>query len=277
MRKKPRKRIVSFFIIVFFLLIQNYISTEQVDSANVSIKQEEKKVSLDFILDDLPRGGWLNKKYIKGLKASRSPQKAVAGVVVGFFVIKKKEGGYFMRPIYNFHDGGEEFRFIELKPTPKKHTYDLIVQVSKHTIEENNKFILIKRNGYDEIQWGYESNNKKKNQSFIRVEPNISSLVNRILLAGEYRDQNDRKFIFTESGLAKWPDKTFKYEVILDYIMGSKPCDTFMVVDEKGHMMKPPTEYGFFWKGDSLLIYRTVVDNEYFKCESTPMYILKRY
>lgn len=258
---------MALLILISFLAFETEYCT-----AAPKTMEKENMASTYKLLDDLQRGEWLNKTYLEKLKSTRSPRKAADDIYQVSFKIKRKQGSYFMQIIYNFHESGEDLKITGLKQTSKKGVYDLIVGVSDYAVEKNSNFIFLMKDGADEIQWSFEIDHRKVRYSFVRIEPSVTHFVKKLLLAGEYLDQNNRTFFFTDSGRAKWPDKKFRYEVNLDYVMGNDLCDSFFVIDEKGDLIRPPLFYGFSWENERLLIY-----GEDKKCnKSRPLYILTR-
>jgi hypothetical protein len=226
------------------------------------------------ILEDLQRGQWLNKDYIERLKATKSPEKATAGIFVSFFQIEQTDNLYVAKGIFNFHEGATAFTFKGIRSGDNKNTYHF-VDAKQYYPEQDNEVTLFKSKTTDKIEWTYY-NGGKITQTFIHVEPDVVTFINRILIAGEYRDEKSREFVFTESGIAKWQEVTFRYRITLDYVgyvKDSSPCNNFAVVDNKGHTANPPKYYGFLWKDESLFIYDA---DRYGKCNTTPLYILNR-
>lgn len=253
------------------------VLTLQAEYCNAESKPIKNNASDSMLLDDLQRGEWLSKEYIAKLKATKSPQISVEGIVEDSFSIKKTDTGYVMAVIYNFHEGGEDFIIKGLKAVAaKKGVYELVVDMPAGITEKNSQFIFFKKDGADEIQWNYESNHKKNKNTFIRVEPSVSLFVNRILLAGEYKDERGNSFIFTESGVAKWPDKQFRYETLLDYIGSPASCDLLMEIDQQGRYSNPAVLYRFAWQQGNLLIYRVDNTGENPVCAKQPTYKLRR-
>jgi len=244
---------------------------------NAGLKASKKHVSEADLLNDLQRGEWLNKDYIKKLKSTKSPQKAVENIAEDSFLIKKDQNGYLISVIYNFHEGGEPFTVTGLKEIAgKKGIYELLVNVPADITEKKSRFTLIKSKEQDEIQWSYENNHKNIKHTFVRVEPSVAVFVNRVLLAGDYKDEKGRSFVFTESGLAKWPGKDFRFETILDYVGSPPSCDLLMEVDEHGRYSNPSVLHMFEWKGDTLLIYKVDNSGDMSTCDKKAIYKLRR-
>jgi len=142
-----------------------------------------------------------------------------------------------------------------------------------------NNFLIYRKSPINEIEWIFtpeygNPNGEKLRIPFVRIEPNINEFVNRILIAGQYTDEQGRRFIFKESGEAVWPDKSFKYKVGLDRIFTK--CDYIFIHEEKDEngMSK---SYGFEWNDNRLLLYSVHYNPEKAytrELEEEPLYIL---
>ncbi len=112
----------------------------------------------------------------------------------------------------------------------------------------------------------------------------LSRWTNMRVLAGEYTERGGRRYLFTDSEEARWPDRTFSYTMELDLPHSREPnCDFIRVTG------KLPQEYlGFRWENGKLLIFRaeTVVSEDGhlplvqpgsekpFKCSQKPFLVL---
>jgi len=108
---------------------------------------------------------------------------------------------------------------------------------------------------------------------------------NEQVLAGEYTAQGGRKYSFSGSGEARWPDRTFSYSMEAGLRFYRAPNCDFIQVKSK----KYKREYiGFRWENGRLLIFHpepiTVEDGHPplvppggeapFKCSSKPFLVL---
>jgi hypothetical protein len=215
-----------------------------------------------MILDEL-LGEWLNKNYSEALKKTRSPMKAVGGYPMAFKI--SKDGRlYQWLLIYGFHEAiSRDVR--RLIATNQSHTY--VVEYDEGKSSTLDKFIIKKENSINEIIWLSKQHNKEKTFSFVRAQPNIETYINRTVLAGSYRDLEGNNFIFNESGEAKWPDKTFRYQVNLD--QEGVTCDMFAVSDGPDVI-----GYGFTWQDTKLLVFNVKEIDDMIYCDRQPWLIL---
>jgi hypothetical protein len=107
---------------------------------------------------------------------------------------------------------------------------------------------------------------------YARVAGSVRESVNQIVLAGEYRDAQGRRYVFTAAGHATWPDREFDYEIALD--PSEACCEYFQHADPKG--VGGQARYGYAWKGDELQVFRVVYpeDGCPISCEPEPMLVL---
>lgn len=213
------------------------------------------------ILEKL-QGEWLNKSYINVLDETKSPMKASGGFVTAF-KITKVDTVYQWMKIIGFHEAinGEIF---QLKPTKEKNVY--LVQYDGESSDTQDIFAFTSLERMDEIDWIHDENGERRTLTFIRAKSGIEEYVNGIVLAGNYEDKEGRDFVFSKSGEAKWPDYSFKYQIILDYI--DINCDGFSVQGEEDWK-----GYGFKWENDKLLIFN-LEGTDILNCANNPLFIL---
>jgi len=227
-----------------------------IESFGTSAKEKNVK-----ILDKL-QGEWLSKTYIKNLNKTRSPMKAVGGYPTAFKISKNKDFYQWVQ-IYGFHESihREIYNLIRID---KGNYY--VIKHDRGMQGENDKFFIKDGEFINEITWIIEEKGTKKTLSFVKMKKDIEYFVNKIVLVGDYVDMEGQNFIFDESGKAQWPNKSFKYQINLDY--QEVTCDSFTVVDEK-HIM----EYGFKWEDGKLLIFNLTEEALY--CDKEPWVVLR--
>jgi hypothetical protein len=228
-----------------------------------------QSASTASILDDLQRGFWLNKIYLNNLIDTKSPRKAGKRLIQDGFIINKQDNLYIALVSERFHeDYRDGFTILDLSKTNQANVYELKTappQASNTNIKEQHLLLRRKMRG-DEITWIFTTqDNKKHNYQFQRVEPDLQQYINKIVLAGEYKDQSNRPFKFKESGLAEWPDKTFKYEIELDMVIVDAPdieptCDEFFYMDVVKGKLRSITTWGFTFQKGTLIIYEPEID-----------------
>ena len=263
-------------------------------------------------------GGYLRKEYVETLKATKDPQEAFSKVSdecglniskpTAFLKVTDKHGlstykrdddyllGHYARSFnYNFHEGGGSPAILEIKPVGDD-SFLLVFGEEAPTKDPNNpvklipsisdEFIrIVSRAGNDiqEIEWSkriFTDANKIgwKKATFVRVDG--ANYVNKTVLAGKYKDQQGRPFVFTEEK-AIWPERTFNYNVNQDFTMGDYDCNSFDILDDNHHRTedKPgaPAAIGFQWKDGKLYIFNLIPpppDDNTYKCGKEPVYIL---
>lgn len=107
--------------------------------------------------------------------------------------------------------------------------------------------------------------------SYRRLDGPLAAWVNRTLIAGEYRDALGRSWSFGIDGRARWPERTFDYEVALD--PSEAGCDYLQSPDpqETGGQWRT----GFAWHDGRLELYRIVYDQEVpISCAGKPFAML---
>jgi hypothetical protein len=116
---------------------------------------------------------------------------------------------------------------------------------------------------------------ERKKEPFIRLPLPLKEYANELLLVGQYVDQKGKLYAFSKEGIASWPNRSFSYELPLDF--SEAGCDYFETYDPKepGHYKR----YGFKWQGDRLDLFTIVYDRDYFPiaCEDHAFVSLVRH
>lgn len=234
--------------------------------------------SEEITLHDL-QGEWLNKEYYETLIATKSPQRAVQGVLyTSFSIVPKKEHHSWLQ-IFNFHDG-LIFTITGLQQEPDHNTYRILFHDKQESGRDtyNDRFYVRDSKPVTEIDWiftsSYDKQGKEQRITFIRAEPDIQRFVNSKTLAGTYRDRNGRLFVFRENCVVQWPDTTFTYNVGLDYIFAA--CSNFWLYNEE-NKYTATMWYAFEWKDNKLNIYTTHFNedvSERIERDEKPLFVL---
>ncbi|HDY89214.1 MAG TPA: hypothetical protein ENH82_14000 [bacterium] len=263
--------IVFWVYLLLFLLFPHIVETEPAENC----------VSLDSL-----QGEWLNKKYIETLQLTKSPRKAVEGIYYTAFTILKDANSYKWGQLYNFHEG-IYYNIIELLPTSEFNMYQIQYEPiyepeTPETVERatyTNNFLIYGKPPINEIKWifkpryGYPKGEEQR-ITFVRVEPNIDEYVNRIVLAGTYFDKQGRIFVFSMTGDAEWPDKSYRYQVSLDTVLSDS--DYFIVYIISDEEKKRSMIYAFEWQDNTLHIFNIHFPEggDHIKHDKEPLYIL---
>jgi len=208
------------------------------------------------------QGEWLSQSYLEALKETRSPIEASGESVTAFKILK--EGDYYQwMQIYGFHEA-INLEIYAVKPAREAHSY--LVFCDSEIEGGSEKIMLQNSDNFDVLVWIKQEQRGVDTLTFIRARPDIESFINQIVLAGDYTDDAGRRFSFSTSGEARWPDRSFRYRINLD--PEGLECDVFSIPDQ------PEWQgYGFAWRLNKLLIY-AVRGVETLSCDQPPLLIL---
>ena len=118
---------------------------------------------------------------------------------------------------------------------------------------------------------------KGKWAEYVPVAGELSPQLNRLVIAGTYRDGNGKTWIFSESGEATWPEQKFNYELSLndpgascDYLQSesaAKGAEDNKRADDK-------KRYGYGWKAGKLSVYPAHLAGKKVVCDVRPLAVL---
>ena len=104
-----------------------------------------------------------------------------------------------------------------------------------------------------------------------RNPPGPENQINRVVIAGKYKDQEGRSYEFTQAGEAVLPERRFAYEVALDVKAGN--CD--LVHSHRERAPEGKERLGFAWKAGDLQLFNTkALPEDRYACEAKPFLIL---
>lgn len=207
------------------------------------------------------KGIWISKKYIDAIRTTKSPCNAASskdGTITAFWV-EEGQNGFERTLIAEMHDSAVE-RIQGFEETGQKDSYKIVVEFRKEIVDRVT-FLAP-----DSLRWQYGDESSMSDDIFIRISNSsgaeehadvLHRYVNQRVLAGTYRDEPGRSFIFTEDEQAVWPDTSFTYSIGLD-------C-TLIGVDyirAKGKKRAKPIYYSFIWDQDRLKIYSAILTED---------------
>lgn len=208
-------------------------------------------------------GSWLNFKYYQAIIKSKSPLIAAKNVYDVYFEIEGNNE-FTWRQIYNFHEG-VTLKIINIENTEKQNKYKIITNQKR---DKNNPvfdyFTIDKNYNLTKILWRHEWYKfeflfEERESIFVKLTKPLHIFINESTIAGSYIDNKNKKYIFTSDGVAKWPNKEFKYKIQTDMIFQS--CDYFLELNDKNANQKE-IMYSFEFKNKQLLIYNTYFSQE---------------
>lgn len=208
------------------------------------------------------RGEWLSQSYLEALEETRSPIKASGGPVTAFKILKEGDSYQWMQ-IFGFHEA-INLEIYDVKPAREAHSY--LVFCDSEIEGGSEKIMLQNPDSFDVLVWIKHQQRGVDTLTFIRARPDIESFINQMVLAGDYTDDAGRRFSFSPSGEARWPDRSFSYQINLDH--EGVDCDVFSILHEEEWQ-----GYGFAWRQNKLLIY-PVQGVEILSCAKQPLFIL---
>lgn len=221
-------------------------------------------------------GIWVPEASLKMLRSSLSPHQAKAEMII----IAAAEKGRWKITWSNYHEG--TWRYI-LKHKPQSgssghvtlllspyETYaggrspkdELRVELRK---DRGNKITSLI---FQDATWI-----QHQGEPFVRIPVRLERYAAELLLSGSWQDADNKKYIFSPEGTARWPEGTFPYEVSLD--ASEAACDYLLTPDtkERGGSRR----VGFRRTPKELFLYRIVYDRDApISCEEQPFVTLKR-
>jgi hypothetical protein len=228
----------------------------------VARASEAQEGSNEISFLDSLQGDWLNQTYIENLIRTRSPRESVGGLTTAF-KIQKVDSLFYWTQIFDFHES-LSLEILRIESMAQKNTY--LIEHDGQTPETRDLFTFQHPKSVDELAWIHQQGEKKETQIFLRSKLGLEQYINQIALAGDYVDAMGRRFIFHKSGEAQWPDRSFKYNIVLDG--EGLNCDCFTIADEKEWK-----GYGFRWTRNRLMIF-DLTRGETLDCGNDPVLIL---
>lgn len=149
-------------------------------------------------------GEYLSSDYVENIKANLSPMRSYLFGTPQLVKVQEGKTGLLIQPIFNFHEGGPDFIL--------RKDGSVVVQIGAGYGTSN---LLIEVLDSHHFKLGFD---KFKPTSYIFVG-DASRYVATILLAGEYTDEQGRRYVFGTDGWAIFPDRKFEYQVGLDHVL----------------------------------------------------------
>lgn len=219
-------------------------------------------------------GIWINEPYMKALAQTRSPHaaaKKAAPVVIAI----KREGRAVPIVITDFNKASIQ-AVLDVEPDGKPGSYRLVVAPDDKPVSSQEvKFIPFEgtknaAGGFDRLRVAEPVFMKGKWSEYLPMPGELSPSLNRIVIAGKYKDEKGQDWEFTEAGEARWPDLKFVYELSLnDPAAGCEYLQTEDIRD--GNENK---RFGYAWKGGKLSVFPARLAGKKVICEAKPLAVL---
>lgn len=219
-------------------------------------------------------GIWINEQYVKALAALRSPHaasKKTPPVVIAI----KREGRAFPIVVTDFNKATVQ-TVLDVEPDAKPGSYRLVVGAGDRPMTSKEvKYVYFQgtRNAggkFERLRVAEIFLMKGRWADYTLVPDELSPYLNRLVLAGRYKDEQGRGWEFSESGEARWPDQKFVYELSLNDQGAS--CEYLQTEDLRdGADLK---RFGYAWKNGKLFIYPARMVNKKVRCDAKPLGVL---
>jgi len=219
-------------------------------------------------------GIWVNEPYLKALTALRSPH-AAAKKTPPVVIALKREGRAFPIVVTDFNKASVQ-TVLDIEPDAKPGFYRLVVGAGDRPMTSKEvKYIYLQgtRNAqgkFERLRFAELFLMKGKWADYILLSGEISPYINRLVLAGRYKDEQGRGWEFSESGEARWPDQSFVYELSLND--PGAGCEYLQTEDLKERADNK--RFGYAWKNGKLSIYPARMVNKKVRCDAKPLAVL---
>ena len=219
-------------------------------------------------------GIWINEQYVKVLTALRSPH-AAAKKVPPVVIAIKREGRAFPIVVTDFNKASVQ-TVLDIEPDAKPGAYRLVVGAANRPMtSEEVKYVYFQgtknaQGKFDRLRFAEIFLMKGRWADYALLPGEISPYLNRLVLAGRYKDEQGQGWEFSESGEARWPDQKFVYELSLND--PGAGCEYLQTEDLKEGADNK--RFGYAWKNGKLSIYAARMVNKKVRCESRPIAVL---
>lgn len=263
---------IRFVLILAALSILPLGAQAQSDSATPKRAPRPDRV---FIKD--LEGVWINQSYLSALQATRSPRQAAAKSSPIVMQIKRDKSAY---PILttNFREAVLDF-VVDVEPDVKPGSWRLVTAKTDSMVNSSDvtyTYFTGKRvqgGKFQKLEVREPHFAKSKRTAMANLGEPLEGFINRLTVAGKYKDGAGAAYEFTQDGEARLPDHKFAYEVLL--YVGDTDCDLLA-----SHHEKDPEGrelIGFHFKGDKLMLHKaSKLSKNRWRCESQPFATLTR-
>ncbi|MBI3528939.1 MAG: hypothetical protein HY067_13335 [Betaproteobacteria bacterium] len=226
-------------------------------------------------------GIWINEAYMSVLAALKSPH-AAAKKAPPVLIAIRREGRAYPIVVTDFNKASLQ-AVLDVEPDGKPGAYRLVVGADDKPMSSNEvKYIRFEaaknaQGKIERLRVAEPDFMKGKWADYVPVAGELSPQLNRLVIAGNYRDEKGRTWIFNESGEATWPEQKFNYELSLndpgahcDYLQSegaAKGANDNKSVDDK-------KRYGYGWKAGKLSVYPARLAGKKVVCGAKPLAVL---
>lgn len=219
-------------------------------------------------------GIWINEQYLQVLSQVKSPH-AAARKTPPLVIAIKKEGRAWPIVVTDFNKASMQ-TVVDLEPDARPGNWRLVVGPSNGPVSSSDvKYIPFQgtrnpQGGFERLRIAEPTFLKGKWGEFLPLPGELSPSINRIVIAGKYKDAQGREWVFAESGEATWPDQKFFYELSLNDPGAS--CDYLQTEDLRDGDDKK--RFGYAWNAGKLSVFAARLSGKKVVCEAKPLAVL---
>jgi len=230
-------------------------------------------------------GIWINETYLAALGALKSPH-AAARKAAPLVIVIRRDGRAYPIVVTDFRTASLQ-AVLDVEPDGKPGAYRLVVGADDKPMSSSDvKYIRFQatRNAqgkFDRLRIAEPDFMKGKWAVYVALDQELNPQLNRLVIAGKYRDAKGEPWSFSEAGEAVWPGQTFNYELSLND--PGAGCEYFQVESAgaatgQGNNADPPrragvdrNRYGFAWNGGKLSIFAARLAGKKVLCDARPL------
>jgi len=206
-------------------------------------------------------GEWANETWLERLKETKSPKQAVTGIYYTGMAFAPEDSLYEWGVWFNFHEG-LRYRLTGLTPGAAKGAYVPEFHKEQDAMRHSTSDMLLfdENRPVETLVFSFIGlYDGKQRHKFVRCEPSIELMANRIVLAGRYTDEQGRTYEFTGDCTARWPEETFAYRFGIDYVLNKY---NYLFRKEWDGKHFEGNAYSFEWVDGKLLLYDVTASRE---------------
>ena len=220
-------------------------------------------------------GIWINEAYVSVLAALKSPH-AAAKKAPPVVIAIRREGRAYPIVVTDFNKASLQ-AVLDVEPDGKPGAYRLVVGADDKPMSSSEvKYIRFEaaknaQGKFDRLRIAEPDFMKGKWADYVPVAGELSPQLNRLVIAGNYRDEKGRTWVFSESGEATWPEQKFNYELSLNDPRAN--CD-YLQSEGAAKSIDDKKRYGYGWKAGKLSVYPARLTGKKVVCDAKPLAVL---
>ncbi|HZP94235.1 MAG TPA: hypothetical protein VFB20_15345 [Burkholderiales bacterium] len=219
-------------------------------------------------------GIWVYGPYLEALAKARMPHrvaKRTPPVVIGI----SRQGRSYPVVITNFDKAAMQAA-LDVEPDGKPGAYRLVLGAEdRPTSSAEVKYLRFAgtrndKGKFDRLRMAEPYFMNGRWGEFVYLGGELAPRVNRIVIAGKYKDGRGRDWEFSDAGQASWPDRKFSYELSLND--PGADCEYLETDDARAPDGK--VRYGYAWSGGRLELFEASLVEKKVRCAARPFAVL---